>query len=120
MMKHGTTTQMMIKLGAVAMTGLLTVACTDQQQQSAEDNWDQATDRTEELYNDIRSELRDARERGRICLSSYEEMQEEWQQHTDEMDTERADQSWREQMQVWGDELGDMFDDMGDHIDRNC
>ena len=109
-----------VKLGALLAVGMLTAACTDQQQRSTEQNMDRAGERTETLYNDIRTELRDARERGRICASAYEGMREEWREHTDDMDTDRADDSWREQMSEWGDELGDMFDDMGDIVDRNC
>lgn len=109
-----------MKIAALFAMGMLTAACTDQQQRTVGDNMDRAGDRTEELYNDIRGELRDARAEGRICMSSYEELREEWRDHTNAMDTEQAGDSWREQMTEWRDDLGDMFDDMGDIVDRNC
>lgn len=109
-----------LKLGALACAAMLTAACTERQEERAESGWDATSERTEQLYNDIRSELRDARERGSICLSSYEELRDEWNEHTDNLEADRGDNTWREQMREWGDELGDMFDDMGDEIDRNC
>ena len=109
-----------LKLAALLAMGVLTTACTDQQQRTAGDNLDRAGERSEALYNDIRGELREARENGRICLSSYEDLREEWRAHTNEMDENRGDNTWRQQMDMWGDDLGDMFDDMGDIIDRNC
>lgn len=114
------TSKVGIKLGAVAGMALLAVACTDQQQRTTQNTWNDTQNRTEQVYNDIRSELRDARDRGRICLSSYEELRTEWQEHTGRMDTSGSEESWRNQMSEWREELDDMFDDMGDHIDRNC
>lgn len=111
-----------IKLGAVAGVALLMAACTDgeQQRQTTQTTWNDTQNRTAQLYNDTRAELRQARDRGRICLSAYENLRNEWQDHTGNMDTNRADESWRVQMREWREELDDMFNDMGDHIDRNC
>lgn len=112
-----------MKIAALFAMGMLTAACTDQQQRTAGDNMDRAGERTEELYNDIRMELRDARAEGRICMSSYEELREEWRDHSNTMNNARmegVDNTRRQQTNDWNNELDDMFDDMGDIIDRNC
>lgn len=119
------TSNLGIKLGAVAGVALLMAACTDGEQQgqttrTTQNTWNDTQNRTEQLYNDTRTELRQARDQGRICLSAYDDLRREWQDHTGNMDTNRADESWRVQMREWREELDDMFDDMGDHIDRNC
>ena len=119
------TSNFSMKLGAVAGVALLMAACTDGEQQrqttqTTQNTWNDVQNRTEQLYNDTRTELRQARDRGRICLSEYENLRNEWRDHTGNMDTNRADESWRVQMREWREELDDMFDDMGDHIDRNC
>ena len=118
------TSNLSIKLGAVAGVALLMAACTDGEQgqttRTTQDTWNDVQNRTEQLYNDTRAELREARDQGRICLSEYEDLRNEWRDHTGNMDTNTADESWRVQMREWREELDDMFDDMGDHIDRNC
>lgn len=107
-------------LPILASVAMLTAACTDQQQADMAERGDDAVERIESMYGDMMDNLREARDEGEICLSSLEEMREEWSEYTDGIDIDSLDEVTRERLRMYGNQLRDTMDDMGDIVDRNC
>ncbi|RUO32473.1 hypothetical protein [Aliidiomarina soli] len=109
-----------LTLPVLAGVAMLTVACTDRQQDQMAERGDDVAERVESMYGDMMDRLREAREEGEICLSELEEMREEWSEQNDEVDIDSLDEVDRERMRMYGNQLSDTMDDLGDTIDRSC
>lgn len=111
-----------IALPAMLASALFLSGCTDRQDTNTNQRMGMGnpTDRAEELYSDARNEMREARNQGRICLSALDEMRGEWSDFYSDVDMGDLNETDRGRLSDWGDELSEMWNDMGDIVDRSC